>query len=115
MSLKVRVETTSIPISIMQKYKNVTLSVDIMKVAGISLLMIISRHIKFGLTGKLDSIKTGHILKHSNTLIGVYVTRGFKVTIMLADNQFEPMRSNLVDLHAQLHITSQDKHVPEIE
>ena len=33
-------------------------------------------------------------------------TRGFKVTIMLADMQFEPMCGNLADLHTQLHITS---------
>ena len=34
---------------------------------------------------------------------------------MLADNQFEPIRGNRADLRAQLHITFQDKHVPEIE
>ena len=65
-----RVENTSIPVSIMQQYKNVTLSVDIMKVAGIPFLMTISRHIKFGSAGKLDSMKTGHILKHFKALIG---------------------------------------------
>ena len=73
---------------------------------GIPFLVTISRHIKFGSAGKLDSIKTGHILKHFKALIGAYVTRGFKVTIMLKDNQFEPMRGNRAGLHAQLHITS---------
>ena len=60
-------------------------------------------------------MNTGHILKHFKALIGAYVTRGFKVTIMLADNQFEPIRGDLTDLHAQLHITSRDEYVPEIE
>ena len=77
-----------------------------MKVAGIPFLMTISRHIKFGSAGKLDSMKTGHILKHFKALIVAYITRGFKVTIVLADNQLEPMCGNLADLHAQLHITS---------
>ena len=77
-----------------------------MKVAGIPFLVTISRHITFGSAGKLDNMKNNHILKHFKALIGVYVTRGFKVTIMLADNQFEPMRGNLADLHAELHITS---------
>ena len=54
----------------------------------------------------LDSMKTGHIFKHFKALIGAYVTRGFKVAIMLAGNQFKPMCGNLADLHAQLHITS---------
>ena len=105
MSPKVRVENTSIPVSIMQQHKNVTLSVDIMKVAGIPFLVTISRHITFGSAGKLDSMKTGYILKHFKALIGVYITRGFKVTIVLADNQFKPMHGDLTDLHAQLHIT----------
>ena len=56
-SQKVRVENASIPVSIMQQYKNVTLSVDIMKVAGIPFLMTISRNIKFGSAGKLDNMK----------------------------------------------------------
>ena len=90
----------------MQQYKNTTLLVDIMKVAGIPFLMTISTQIRFGSAGRLDSMKTGHLLKHFKALTGVYVSRGFKVTIMLADNQFEPMRGNLADLHAQLHITS---------
>ena len=72
-----------------------------MKVTGIPFIMTISRHVKFRSAGKLDSMKTGHILKHFKALICAYVTRGFKVTIMLADNQFEPMRGNLASLHAQ--------------
>ena len=82
-----------------------------MKVAGILFLMTISRHIKFGSAGKLDSIKTGHILKHFKALIGAYVTRGFKITIMLADNQFEPICGDLADLYDQLHITSRGQYL----
>ena len=41
-SPKVRIEVTSIPVTIMQQFKNVTLSVDIMKVTGIPFLMTIS-------------------------------------------------------------------------
>ena len=70
-----------------------------MKVAGIPFLMTISRHNKFGSAGKLDSTKNGHILKHFKALIGAYITRGFKLIIMLADNQFDPMRGDLSDLH----------------
>ena len=106
MSPKVRVENTSISISIMQEYKNITLSVDIMKVAGSPFLMTIPRHIKFGAAAKLDDLKNSHLLKHCKTLIGTCVTRGFKVTTIFADNHFEPMSGNLADLHAQLYITS---------
>ena len=44
MSPTVRVENTSISVSIIQQYTNVTLSVDIMNVAGIPLIMTTSRH-----------------------------------------------------------------------
>ena len=99
----------------MQQYKNVTLSVDIINVAGISFPMTISRHITFGSTGKLDSTKHGHILKHCKALIGAYANRDFNVTIMLTDNQFEPLCGDLADLHAHFHTTSQDEHVPKIK
>ena len=107
-------ENTSVPLSIVQQYNTVTLSVDIMKVAGIPFLVTIRRHIKSGSAGKMDSTN-GHILKHFNALVGTYVTRGFKVITLLAGNQFESMCGSLVDLHAQLHITSRDKSVKEIK
>ena len=33
----------------------------------------------------------------------------------LPDNQFESMQGDLANLHAILHITSRDEHVPEVE
>ena len=97
-SPQVRLETTSIPVQIMQQYKEVTLSVDIMKVTGIPFLMTISRHIKFGSVGKLDNMKNSHMIKHFKAVIGAYAARGFRVTIILADNQFESMRGDIADL-----------------
>ena len=79
----------TIPISIMQQYRHVTLSTDVMKVNGIPFLMTISKHIKFGSAGKLDSMENSMILKHFKLVMGVYAIRGFKVTIIMADNQFE--------------------------
>jgi hypothetical protein len=80
-----------IPLPIMQQYKNVTQSTDIMKVNGIPFLMTISKHIKFGSAGKLDSMANTTILKHFRLVIGTYAARGFKVSIIMADNQFESM------------------------
>ena len=77
--------------------------------------MTISRHIKFGSAGKLDSMKNSHIIKHFTAIVEAYVTHGFWVTIIFADNQFESIRGDLTDLHAQLNITVRDEHVPEIE
>ena len=77
-----------------------------MKVAGILFLVTISRHLTFRSAGKLDNMKNSHLPTYFKALIGAYVTRGFKVTIMLVDNQFEPIRGKFADLHTQLCITS---------
>merc|ERR1712086_156249 len=114
-SPQIRVENHAVPYQVMQQYKEVTLSADVMKVTGIPFLMTISKHIKFGTAGKLDNMNNSHIIKHFKAVIGAYVARGFRVTIILADNQFESMRGDLANLHATLHITSRDEHAPEVE
>ena len=76
----------------MQQYKDVTLSADVMKVVGIPFLMTISKHTKFGSAVKLGTMKNSHIEKHLKAIIGTYTTCGFRVTLILADNQFESMR-----------------------
>jgi hypothetical protein len=111
----VQTQSYTIPASIMQQYKDVILSADVMKVNGIPFLTTISRHIKFGSAGKLDSMENKTIVQHFKVVIGTYALRGFRVTIILADNQFESMRGDLADLGATVNIVSRDEHVPEIE
>jgi hypothetical protein len=45
----------------------------------------------------------------------VYIVRGFRVTIILADNQFESLRGDIANLGAIVNVVSRDEHVPEIE
>ena len=91
----VHAQSYAIPATIMQQYKNVTLSIDLRKVNFIPFLTTISRHIKFGSAGKLDSMENKTIVQHFKVIIGTYALRGFKVTIILADNQFKSMRCKL--------------------
>jgi hypothetical protein len=72
----------------MEQYRNVTPSADVMKVNHIPFLMTMSRHIKFGSAGKLDTLENTTIISHFRVVMGVYASRGFRVTIILADNQF---------------------------
>eukprot|EP00804_Cyclotella_cryptica_P027563 CCRYP_007501-RA/>CCRYP_007501-RA protein AED:0.35 eAED:-0.96 QI:0/-1/0/1/-1/1/1/0/333 len=111
----VRTRSHPIPLQVMTQYKNVTLSADVMKVNGIPFLMTISRHIKFGSAGKLDNMSNPTILSHFKVVMGVYASRGFRVAVILADNQFESMRGELVDLGAVINVVSRDEHVPKIE
>ena len=77
--------------------------------------MSISKHIKFNSACKVDNLNNSHPIKHIKAVIVAYVTRGFCVTIILADNQFEPMRGDLTNLHTILHTALRDEHVPEVE
>ena len=70
--------------------------------------MTILKHIKFGTACKLDNMNNSHVIKHFKAVIGAYITCGFRVTIILADNQFESMQYDLVNLHAILQITARD-------
>ena len=90
----------------MQQYKDVTLSADVLKVTGIPFVITILKYIKFGTAGKVDNMNNSHSIKNFKAVIGAYVTRGFCVTIILANSQFESMQGDLANLHAILHITS---------
>ena len=90
----------------MQQYKDVTLAADIMKVTRIPFLMTISKHIKFGTAGKLVHMNNSHIIKHFKVVIGAHVTSGFRVIIIVADNQFKSIQRDLAILCAILHIFS---------
>jgi hypothetical protein len=72
----VAVQSHTIPLGIMQKYRDVTLSIDVMKVNGIPFLNTISKHIKFGSAGKLDDMKNTTFIKHLRVIFGVYIVRG---------------------------------------
>ena len=59
-SPQICMESHSIPLQVMQQYKDVTLSAGVMKVTGILFLMTISKHIKFGTAGKCDNMNNSH-------------------------------------------------------
>lgn len=61
----VNTQSYTIPLGIMEKYRDVILSTDVMKVSGIPFFMTISRHIKFGSAGKLDNMSNSSIISQS--------------------------------------------------
>jgi hypothetical protein len=112
---RVRPEYEQIPTSIMERYRDVTLCVDIMFVNKIPFLVTISRHIKFG---TVEAIKSRHhkvVLAALKNVKRLYAQRGFRVRYGHVDNEFEPMRGDLLDIGIQLNVVSNDEHVPEIE
>jgi hypothetical protein len=54
------------------------------------------------------------LIKAIKRLCQVYLLRGFKISNILGDNEFESLRGKLSELHIQLNVAAVDEHVPEI-
>lgn len=105
----------NIPPSIMETYRNVTLAADIMFINKICFFMTISRNIKFYTAEMITNQKMPTILHAIKQLKAIYMKRGFNITTILMDGQFEPLRTDLAGLNISLNSVSRDEHVPEIE
>jgi hypothetical protein len=103
-------EYHQIPMTIMEKYRDLTSCVDVMSVNKLPFLVTISRGIKFGTVESIKSRKLKELLTAIKSVKRIYALRGFNV-----DNEFEPMREDLQELGMALNVVSADEHVPEIE
>jgi hypothetical protein len=111
----VKVTTTSIPADLMDRYRNITLAADIMFVNKIPFFVTISRFLKFGTVEMIGNQKSTTILQAIRDVRAVYHRRGFRVTHVLMDGQFDPIRGELASLGITLNTVANDEHVPEAE
>ena len=101
--------------SIMKHYRHVMLGADVMYINGITFLVTVSRHIKFGTVKPLVSRKQMHLFAGIRSVAQIYQRAGFKVTAALMDGEFETLRGDLADLNIALNTTAWDKHVGDVE
>ena len=105
----------SVPKDILDKYKKVTLCCDLTYINIIGFLKTISWHVMFA-TGimikywKIKNIEDG--IKYVHKL---YLQRGFKITRIYVDRDFEPIRAEMDEFSISLDSASKKEHVPEIE
>ncbi len=102
----VRSEHTNIPITIMSRYRHVTIAGDIMFVNKIPFFMTISRHIKFGTAEMIKSQTSATLLTAIKQVKSAYVKRGFNITHLLVDGQFEPLRGEAAAIGITLNVVS---------
>ena len=55
------------------------------------------------------------ILRNMNKVIGIYMKRGFRLTDVHGDNEFDPEDLRELLAPAELHICGRDEHIPQIE
>ena len=100
-----------VPDHILKLYRNVTLCVDIMFVNKIPFLITLSRNIKFVTVEALADRHSNSIKKALSAVVNIYQHRGLRVATIMADNEFEHMRSTF----PMLNTCAANEHVPDIE
>jgi hypothetical protein len=106
-------QITGVPPVIKQKYKNVTLCIDLLFVNKIPFLLMISRRLHFGSVENLNNRQVPTIRKGLHKVLAQYKRRGFHITAIHTDPEFEPLQA--VIEHIQFNFCAQNEHVSEIE
>jgi hypothetical protein len=116
-SATVKAEQLAIPTSILSRYQRVTVTGDIMFVNKLPFFVTISRHIKFSTSEYLENQKTPTIVNAIKHVQQTYAKRGFHVTILLMDGQFnkDNLEGEIAAFGITLNVVAADEHVPEIE
>ena len=112
---QIRGEILPLPITILERYKSVTLEGDIMFINDIRFINTISRHVKFMTAEHIANAEVSTLQASIRQVKQVYMQRGFNITNILMDGQFLCIRGNLAELQIKLNICSNDRHVGEIE
>jgi hypothetical protein len=100
----------------MAQYQMITLCIDIMFVNRIPIFLSILRNIRFITAAVLENRKEKSIVKALQDMYGVYRKRGFRITNILGDSEFECTRGTVArELRFELNICGEEEHVPDIE
>ena len=111
----VQLPQNDLPVDIMNQYKDVTLCGDIMFVNKTAFFVTISRHIHFGTVEMIANRRADTVLNSIKSVLHIYKQRGFNVSHLLMDGEFEPLRGALAGLGIQLNMVTNQEHVPEVE
>ena len=84
------IKITNVPNTILDKYKEVTICCELMHINGIGFLITISRHIMFATGSMIKNRKVEKIVGGITQVHKLYLQRGFKITHMHTDCEFEP-------------------------
>ena len=100
-----------VPTSIMDVHHSVTLAIDIMFINKVAFLITTSRNLKFGTVEAISNRQITTIIAKLKSVCQIYHHRGFRVTVILGDPEFEPIQTTF----PQLNCCAADEHVPDIE
>ena len=100
-----------VPTSIMEVHRCITLAIDVMFINKVAFLITTSRNLKFGTVEAISNRQITTIIAKLRSVCQVYHHRGFQVSVILGDPEFEPIRGSF----PHLNCCAADEHVPDIE
>jgi hypothetical protein len=106
-------EAVPLPPPVLQHHLNVTLCADFFYVQRIPFFHTISRNIGYRTATLVPDRHHDTILLSLQPVLQTYSTRGFTVTNLHGDHEFECVRADLPSLH--LDVVPADSHVGEVE
>ena len=95
----------------MSVHHSVTLAIDVMFINKVAFLITTSRSLKFGTVEAIANHQVTAIITKLRLVCQVYHHRGFQVSTILRDPEFEPIRATF----PQLNCCAADEHVPDVE
>lgn len=99
----------------LERHREVVVCFDLMYVNQIAFAVSISRALKFVTAEALDNRRASTLLACLISIKKIYSTRGFLVTQVAADNEFETLRTPLAGEGMMLNVVARGEHVPEVE
>ena len=106
-------QAITVPAPILEHHSHVTLCIDFFFVQGHAFLHTISRDINYRTVLPVSDSSASTITKELRRIIHLYTERGFHVTDIHGDHEFESVRSSVAPIH--LNIVAADGHVGEVE
>ena len=95
----------------MSVHHSVTLAIDVMFINKVAFLITTSRNLKFGTVEAIANCRVTTIIAKLRLVCQVYHHRGFQVSVILGDPEFEPIWGTF----PQLNCCAADEHVPDVE
>ena len=107
----VKTGTAGVPMEILSIHCDITLAIHIMFINKIPFLVTTSWNLKFGMVEALNNWQIPTIIDKLKSIIKLYEHRGFWVTVILADLEFEPLHP----WFPMLNCCGANEHIPNVE
>jgi hypothetical protein len=115
--LPVAADFVKIPKEVLDLHRDVSLTADIFFVNKIPSFLTLSRNMCFTAINHLPNRTVPEIFKAFKEIYQSYLRRGFRITIVLADEEFVPVKSLVDSIPGGpiINLASTNEHVPEIK